>query len=304
MMHIEKNVCETGMGTLCNIEGKSKDTLNTLLDLRDLGIRKDLHPYKEGDKYIYSIACYTLSKEEKMLLCKFLKELKMPDGYASNIRRCIQVEECTISGLKTHDCHVIFQQLLPLAIRELLPKKVSQPLIELSKYFLKLCSKELYVEELDELSRQIGVILCKLEQVFPPAFFTVMVHLPIHLAHEAKLAGPVIYRWMYMVERFLRTLKGYVKNKTHPEGSIAKGYIIEECMIFCSRFMKDIDTKLTRPQHHATVPRTEAPFELGLFGSVEGNQQGCQLVTLSKEELCQVHYYVLTNCEGISLWIE
>ncbi|KAL6315236.1 hypothetical protein AAG906_037468 [Vitis piasezkii] len=51
-----------------------------------------------------------------------------------------------------------------------------------------------------------------------------MVHLPIHLASEAKIAGPVQYRWMYPIERYyLRTLKSYVRNKSHPEGSIAEG---------------------------------------------------------------------------------
>jgi hypothetical protein len=50
-------------------------------------------------------------------------------------------------------------------------------------------------------------------------------HLPVHLAEEAKLGGPVCYRWMYSIERYLQTLKGYVHNKTHPEGSIGEGYI-------------------------------------------------------------------------------
>ena len=70
-----------------------------------------------------------------------------------------------------------------------------------------------------------------------------MMHLPIHLAEEAKLGGPVCYIWMYPVERYLRTAKGYVRNKAYPEGSIAEGYILEECLTFCSKFL-DVDTKL------------------------------------------------------------
>ena len=58
-----------------------------------------------------------------------------------------------------------------------------------------------------------------------PSFFNVMMHLPVHLADEARLGGPVCYRWMYPVERYLRSLKGYVRNKAEPEGSIADGYI-------------------------------------------------------------------------------
>uniref|UniRef100_A0A2N9FKN1 DUF4218 domain-containing protein n=1 Tax=Fagus sylvatica TaxID=28930 RepID=A0A2N9FKN1_FAGSY len=105
-----------------------------------------------------------------------------------------QVKECKVSGLKTHDCHVIFQRLLSLVIRSLLPKKVCEPLIGLSGFFAELCSKELRVEELDRLNDQIAETICKLEQVFPPSFFDVMMHLPIHLAYDAKVAGPVQYR--------------------------------------------------------------------------------------------------------------
>ena len=40
-----------------------------------------------------------------------------------------------------------------------------------------------------------------------------MMHLPIHLAYEAKVASPMQYRWMYPIKRHLYTLKGYVRNK-------------------------------------------------------------------------------------------
>lgn len=82
--------------------------------------------------------------------------------------------------------------------------------------------------------------------IFPPSFFDVMVHLPIHIAEEARLGGPVFYRWIYLVERYLRTLKGYVRNKACPEGSIAERYISEECLTFCSRFFEDFSTKMNR----------------------------------------------------------
>ncbi|XP_039119135.1 uncharacterized protein LOC120255365 [Dioscorea cayenensis subsp. rotundata] len=44
VMHIEKNVCENIVGTLLNIDGKSKDNLKCRLDLVDMGIRRELHP--------------------------------------------------------------------------------------------------------------------------------------------------------------------------------------------------------------------------------------------------------------------
>uniref|UniRef100_A0A2N9ESG6 DUF4216 domain-containing protein n=1 Tax=Fagus sylvatica TaxID=28930 RepID=A0A2N9ESG6_FAGSY len=88
---------------------------------------------------------------------------------------------------------------------------------------VEICSKVLNVEDLEHLEKKIAVTLCQLEKIFPPSFFTVMVHLLTHLATEAKIAGPVHYRWMYPIERYLARLKSHVRNKAHIEGSIAKG---------------------------------------------------------------------------------
>ena len=44
VMHIEKNVCENIVGTVLNVDGKSKDNLQSRLDLVQMGIRPDLHP--------------------------------------------------------------------------------------------------------------------------------------------------------------------------------------------------------------------------------------------------------------------
>ena len=46
-LDIEKNVCDNVVGTLFNIDGKTKDTVNSRLDLGDMCIRSDLHAYKK-----------------------------------------------------------------------------------------------------------------------------------------------------------------------------------------------------------------------------------------------------------------
>ena len=92
---------------------------------------------------------------------------------------------------------------MPLVIRNLLPKNVCEVLIELSEFFNEICSKVLRAENLDSLEKKIALMFCKLERLFPPAFFDVMVHLLVHLPSEAKIGGPVNYRWMYPVERLV-----------------------------------------------------------------------------------------------------
>src|SRR5436189_6369261 len=119
-MHVEKNVCESIVSTILHC-GKSKDGVNARKDLQDMHIRKDLHPQSRGNKTYLPPAPWTLSKLEKKIFCKSLYDFKGPDSYCSQIEKCISLEECKIIGLKSHDYHVLMQQLLPIALRGLHP---------------------------------------------------------------------------------------------------------------------------------------------------------------------------------------
>ena len=111
-----------------------------------------------------------------------LKEVKVPDGYASNISRCVNLKQRTLSGLKSHDNHILMQELLPISLRNVLPKNVLEPLVELSNFFRNMYSKVMNVTNLDCVQSRIELTLCHLERIFPPLFCYVMEHLVIHLA--------------------------------------------------------------------------------------------------------------------------
>jgi len=51
------------------------------------------------------------------------------------------------------------------------------------------------------MEAEIVETLCMFERFFPPTFFNIMVHLTVHLGREARLGGPVHFRWMYPFER-------------------------------------------------------------------------------------------------------
>ena len=85
-MHVEKNICESILGTLLDLAGKSKDSEKARLDMEELGMRKDQHHLVKNDKYTLPAALYSLDPADKTYLCKFLQGVKMLDGYASNIR--------------------------------------------------------------------------------------------------------------------------------------------------------------------------------------------------------------------------
>ncbi|XP_070025158.1 uncharacterized protein [Nicotiana sylvestris] len=223
-MHIEKNIVDNVIGTLLDILGKTKDHANARYDLKEMGIRKNLQPKdtKDGKRTKFAKACFSMTNGEKSVFCGVLKTAKLPDGSASNISRCVQLDERKLSGYKTHDAHFMLHYLLPILVKSKLPDHVAIPLIHLSSFFLYLCQKVITMEELDCLEVEIRETTNQLERIFPLTFFDIMIHLPIHLANEVRLGGPIQNRWMYPPERYKCTLKSYVRNRNYPEGSIAE----------------------------------------------------------------------------------
>ncbi|XP_068331576.1 uncharacterized protein [Pyrus communis] len=173
---------------------------------------------------------------------------------------------------------------------------------KLSAIFRQLCSKKESEEGFKQLNSRIALTLCQLEKIFPSAFFDIMVHLPVHLADEAALAGPVQYRWMYPIERYLQTLKRYVRNKGRPEGSIAEAYLVDECFSFCSMYLRDVESRHTRKG------RNEDGIGRGVSGGLSiFDSKGCYMgsgesVELDLNVLDQCHRYILNNCDEVSLF--
>ncbi|XP_073221529.1 uncharacterized protein [Cicer arietinum] len=202
-----------------NAFGKTKDYEKARLDLQDMGIRKKLHPKEldQGKKIVFAKACFSMTTKEKTTFCYVLKKAKIPDGCASNISKCVQLAERKVSGYKSHDAHFMLHYLLQVAVRSAMSNQVAHPLIRLCSFFRCLCQKVIEVADLDILQTEIVETLCRLETIFPPSFFDIMVHLPIHLVNEVRLGGPVQFRWMYFTERYLGKLKSYVRNKSRPE---------------------------------------------------------------------------------------
>jgi hypothetical protein len=120
VMHIEKNVCESLVGTLLNTNGKTRDHGHARADLKKMGIRQELwlDDFIKGMKLHTS--CITLSNNEKKL-CGFLKNMKVPSDYLTNISRLILLSELKIApGVKSHDYHVLLTQMIVVGIQNIL----------------------------------------------------------------------------------------------------------------------------------------------------------------------------------------
>ena len=92
-------------------------------------------------------------------------------------------------GLKSFDNHILMQQLFPIKFSRSLPSHVTRPLIKLACFFREICSKILMVLDIAIVEADITMTLYELKKIFPPSFFTVMVHLVMHLTAKAKIGG-------------------------------------------------------------------------------------------------------------------
>ncbi|XP_061359254.1 uncharacterized protein LOC133303366 [Gastrolobium bilobum] len=300
VMHIEKNVCDNVLYTLIK-DDKSKDHHEARKDLKHMGIKQDLWPLENG-KFLPLL--FTMTGEQRKIFLTTLKNTKMPDGYSSNISRCIDDKNSKISGLKSHDCHIILQHLLPIAIRNVLPDAVTTVLVELSAFFKELCFKRLNISDLDKLQHRIVLTLCHLEILLPPSFFTVMVHLTCHLVQEVKLGGPVYYRWMYPIERALGHFKSFVRNKAQPEGSISEAYLAEETLNLYSQY-EEVESRMNRGRRVDDRPNSTETSQISSIYPQLGRSMGSSSTfTLTPLEKIQAHRYLLLNCPVVTPYVE
>ncbi|CAL8167754.1 unnamed protein product [Prunus armeniaca] len=207
VMHIEKNVCDSIIGTLLEIPRKNKDEIAARLDLLNMGVKTDLQP-KYGKRHTrLPPGPWNLSKAEKRAVCNSFYGMKV-------------LEDSRLLGLKSHDCHTLMQQLLPVAIRSVLEKPT---------------------------------------------------------------------RWMYSFETYMKVLKGYVQNRTRPEGCIVERYIAEEAVEFCTEHLSEVNI--------VGVPSSQ---KMGVSKPLSG----CTVSLVDQDLLNQAHLYVLENTKEVLPYIE
>ncbi|KAL6842985.1 hypothetical protein ACP4OV_027298 [Aristida adscensionis] len=237
IMHTERNIAEVIWNTCLDIPDKTKDDVKARQDLEEICDRPTFHlQLKANGKWDKPKAPYCIDKDDKITILKWFKELKFPDGYAANISRGVNLPQKKVYGMKSHDFHIFIERLLPAAFRGFLPESIWLTLAELSFFFRQLCAKELNKEVVSSLEKNIPILICKLEKIFPPSFFNSMQHLMVHLPYEARLGGPVQHRGMFRYERLIYKAKRKVLNKARVESSIVEAHLVEEATNHLSLF--------------------------------------------------------------------
>ena len=97
------------------------------------------------------------------------------------------------------------------------------------------------------------------------------------------------------------TLKHYVHNKAWPEGSIAKAYVLSECLTFCSMYLRGIETQFNREERNLGIEQNGG---LSIFSQKFRPLGAGKYVELTHEKRKMGHWYILNNCEEVDLYVE
>ena len=116
--------------------------------------------------------------------------------------------------------------------------------------------------------------------------------------------------------RFLLQLKSYVRNRAYPEGSIAEGYLANECITFCSRYFDLIETSFNQTMRNEEPTHTneeERSFSYNVGrplgrkkhkGFNVSKRKRISCIVLDKKSWIQAHRHVLFNSEEVTPFLK
>jgi hypothetical protein len=134
--------------------------------------------------------------------------IKLPTNYGSSLVK--HVVDKKLGSMKSHDYHMLMQQLLPLCLQRLMSVEPQMAIMRLSCVFWQICVKVWNPVDIRNLREDVVITLSLLEKEFPPTFLDVMTHLLLHVVNELDVCGPIHNYWMYPLEQLMKVLTSYV----------------------------------------------------------------------------------------------
>ncbi|MCO5562452.1 hypothetical protein L7F22_016080 [Adiantum nelumboides] len=131
-------------------------------------------------------------------------------------------------------------------------------------------------------------------RAFSTSILNIQVHLLVHLVDEVEIAGIVHARWMFFLERFMKTLKGFVRQSARSEGSMAEGWMVQEACVFIFEY-------LTRSQNNIIELWNIKDDERVVSEVPQGNGV---VKRFSEVERTKVSDYCMMNTDIMQRWYE
>jgi hypothetical protein len=166
-----------------------------------------------------------MPKVDENVFFHTMQSLRTPIGFGAALNNNLSQKD-KFSSFKSHDYNNLIRFMLPIAIHGFVTEGVCQAMSKLARLFCWVCSKNMDVRDLDHMKKESAIVMSLLEMQLPMSFFDSQIHLISHLVEEVAIGGLVSYCWMFPIKRYLKTLKGFVRQKSRPEGSMGEGYLL------------------------------------------------------------------------------
>jgi hypothetical protein len=120
-----------------------------------------------------------------------------------------------------------------------------------------------------------------------------------NILYEAKVGGPMQYRWMYPFERSLKRLRHMVGNKARVEGCIAEQFKYKEIACLTSvYFIEEHNVNAHTMRYH--VHQDDPHSDLSIF-KLRGTTVGVvRIYHISEEERNSALLYMCTNLDDMA----
>ena len=118
-------------------------------------------------------ASYNLTTDKKRAVCQWLRAVKVPTGFSSNIKSLVSMKDFTLTSFNAHDCHIMLMMFLPIVIRAIGPEYVKMVITGLGYFFNWITQKVIDEADLPGMKQFIAETIYQLEMCFPPSYFDI-----------------------------------------------------------------------------------------------------------------------------------
>jgi hypothetical protein len=111
-MHVERNI---SANVLKHLFGE-KDS-GTRRDMEEVRVRPWLWLQRRGSNFVKPMAPYVFNSIETHEFLELVSSIRAPTGYAAVFKK--HVARRRLNAMKSHDHHVMIQQILPACVRNI-----------------------------------------------------------------------------------------------------------------------------------------------------------------------------------------
>lgn len=200
--------------------------------MEEVGIHSWMWLQKRGQHFVKLVALYVFTSNENRQFLELVASIKASTRYVAAFKK--HVARCKLLAMKSHDHHVMIQQILLMCVWNLLMHCVHQIIIILKKCFQKISVHVLNPVDILALKTYVAKRLSMFEMWFPPSFFNVIIHLLVHLVEIWKFMDPLVQDGVIPSKR---VLKWYMWKKIKLESNMAMGYMYHEALGFGMEYL-------------------------------------------------------------------